>query len=236
MLQRGYLCPSKSPITSPMFYVPKKDGKDRPVQDYCILNRYTVKDNSPLPNIKQMVADLVHVFVFTKFDIRWGYNNVHIKKGDEWKAAFKTPYGMFEPTVMFFGLTNSLATFQTMMNHIFRPLIDKHAPLGTMICVYMDDIIIGTSSTMAAHILAVHDVLNLLEEHDLYLKPAKCKFHTDSIDYLGVILEKGVTCMDPIKISGIKEWPMPTKVKDIQSFLGFCNFYCTFIHGFAHVA
>ena len=116
---------------------------------------------------------------------------------------------------MFFRLTNSPATFQTMMNHIFRPLIDKHAPLGTTIRVYMDDIIIGTSSTMAAHISAVHNVLNLLEEHNLYLKPTKCKFHTDSIDYLGVILENGVTCMDPIKISGIKEWPTPTKVKDV---------------------
>ena len=121
-------------------------------------------------------------------------------------------------------------------NHIFRPLIDKHAPLGTTIRVYMDDIIIGTSSTMKAHISAVHDVLDLLKEHDLYLKPAKCKFHTNSIDYLGVILERGVTCMDPIKISGIKEWPTPTKVKDVQLFLGFCNFYHTFIHGFAHVA
>ena len=75
---------------------------------------------------------------------------------------------------MFFGLTNSLATFQTMMNHIFRLLIDKHALLGTTIRVYMDVIIIGTSSTMKAHISVVHNVLDLLEEHDLYLKPAKC--------------------------------------------------------------
>ena len=100
----------------------------------------------------------------------------------------------------------------------------------------MDGIIISTSSTIEAHTAAVHDVLDLLKEHDLYLKLAKCKFHTNSINYLGVILEKGVTCMDPIKISGIREWPMPTKVRDVQSFLGFCNFYCTFICGFAHVA
>ena len=72
------------------------------------MNKYTIKDNSPLPSIKQMIADLVQAFVFTKFDIRWGYNNVQIKKGDEWKAAFKTPFGVFEPTVMFFGLRNSL--------------------------------------------------------------------------------------------------------------------------------
>ena len=115
------------------------------------------------------------------------------------------------------------------MNHIFRPLIDKHAKLGTVIHVYMDDIIIGTSSTMTNHISAVHDTLNLLEEHDLYLKPEKCTFHSSSVNYLGVILEKGVTRMDLVKIAGIKDWPTPTKVKDVRSFLGFCNFYRSFI-------
>ena len=91
-----------------------------------------------------------------------------------------------------------------MMNHIFQPLINKHALLGTTIHVYMDDIIISTSSMVEAHMAVVYDILDLLEEHDLYLKPLKCKFHTDSIDYLGVMLERGVTHMDPVKISGIK--------------------------------
>src|ERR1700735_4284278 len=90
---------------------------------------------------------------------------------------------------MFFGLTNSPATFQAMMDHIFRPLIDKHAPMGTVIRVYMDDIIIGTSSTEINHTLAVHDVLNLLEEHDLFLKPEKCTFHAPRVDYLGVVMD-----------------------------------------------
>ena len=93
----------------------------------------------------------------------------------------------------------------------------------------MDNIIIGTGSTMADHKAVVHDVLALLKEHDLYLKPKKCTFHSSSVNYLGVILEKGVTHMDPVKISGIKDWPTPTKVRDVRSFLGFCNFYRTFI-------
>ena len=93
----------------------------------------------------------------------------------------------------------------------------------------MDDIIIRTGSSMKDHKAAVHDVLALLEEHDLYLKPEKCTFHSSSINYLGVILEKGVTHMDPVKISGIKDWLMPTKVRDVHSFLGFCNFYRAFI-------
>ena len=111
------------------------------------------------------------------------------------------------------------------MNHIFRDLHVCHLQSGTHIIVYMDDILIATSTTLAAHEKAVHDVLTRLEEHDLYLKPEKCVWETVSIDYLGVILEKGVTHMDPIKISGIADWPIPKTVKDIHSFLGFCNFY-----------
>ena len=137
---------------------------------------------------------------------------------------------------MFFGLTNSPATFQTMMNHIFRPVIAKHKLLGTSICVYMDDIAIATRTNNDDHTAAVTDVLALAAEHDLYFKLEKCLFHVPSINYLGVILEKGVTCMDLVKIAGIKNWPTLKKVKDIHSFLGFCNFYCAFIKGFLSIA
>ena len=116
-----------------------------------------------------------------------------------------------------------------MMNHIFRDLHVKHLQSGTRIIVYMDDILIATSSTLTAHENAVHDVLHCLEEHDLYLKPEKCVWEMSSVDYLGVILEKGVTRMDPVKISGIADWPIPKTVKDVRSFLGFCNFYRAFI-------
>src|SRR6267378_4541712 len=100
----------------------------------------------------------------------------------------------------------------------------------------MDDILIATSSSLATHEYAVHDVLRRLEEHNLYLKPEKCVWETSSVDYLGVILEKGVTRMDPIKISGIADWPIPQTVKDVRSFLGFCNFYQAFIRGFTNIA
>ena len=100
----------------------------------------------------------------------------------------------------------------------------------------MDDIAIATSTSLSDHIAAVKDVLTVAQNHDLYFKPEKCTFHAPSIDYLGVILEKGITRMDPTKIAGIKNWPTPTKVKDIRSFLGFCNFYRPFIQGFSHVA
>ena len=108
--------------------------------------------------------------------------------------------------------------------------------MGTSICVYRDDIAIATQTCDSDHTAAVTDVLALAAEHDLYFKPKKCVFHASSINYLGVILERGVTHMDPVKIAAIRDWPTPTKVKDVHSFLGFCNFYRAFIRGFAQIA
>jgi hypothetical protein len=136
-LKSGKIRPSKSLIASPFFFIKKKDGSLRPVQDYWKLNAITIKNRYPLPLISEVVHRLRHARIFTKLDIRWGYNNVCIKEGDEHKAAFTTNRGLFEPLVMFFGLTNSPATFQTMMNDIFRELINE----GHII-VYMDDIMI----------------------------------------------------------------------------------------------
>jgi hypothetical protein len=228
--------PNKAYIVSPFFYLTKKDGKQQPVQDYCAVNAMTKWDHYPLPLLPTVIAEVKDASIFTKFDIQWGYNNVHIKEGDQHKAAFKTEFGLFEPMVMFFGLTNSPATFQRMMDTIFADLKEKHALLGTSIRVYMDDIMIASSSGLTGHRTVVHNVLDLLAMHDLFLKPEKCKWEMDSIDYLGVILEKGVTCMDLMKVSGIQEWPTPTSVKQVRSFLGFCNFYRSFIPGFSHLA
>jgi hypothetical protein len=195
-----------------------------------------VRNQYPLPLIAQLISDLSGAHIFSKVDVRQGYNNVWIKKGDEWKAAFKTKFGHWEPLVMFFGLTNSPSTFQEMMNVIYKEVIEKHAQRGTIIRIYMDDIAIATTGTLQDHINTVHDVLHVAEQNDLYFKLSKCTFHASSIDYLGVIIEKGMTRMDPVKIAGIKNWPTPTKVKDVRSFLGFCNFYRPFIRGFAHLA
>jgi hypothetical protein len=231
MIAKGYIRPSKSPYASPFFFVKKKDGKLRPVQDYRWLNSHTVRNQYPLPLIAQLILDLSGAHIFSKVDVQQGYNNIRIKKGDEWKAAFKTKFGHWEPLVMFFRLTNSPSTFQEMMNIIYKEVIEKHAARGTIIRIYMDDIAIATTGTLQDHIDAV-----LAEQNDLYFKLSKCTFHASSIDYLGVIIEKGMTRMDPIKIAGIKNWPKPTKVKDVRSFLGFCNFYRPFIRGFAHLA
>jgi hypothetical protein len=133
MVVKGYIHPSKSPYASPFFFIKKKDGKLRPVQDYRQLNSHTVQNQYLLPLIAQLIADLSGTYIFSKFDVRQGYNNIRIKKGDEWKAAFKTKFGHWEPLVMFFGLTNSPSTFQEMMNVIYKEVIERHAARGTII-------------------------------------------------------------------------------------------------------
>ena len=235
-LRKGYICPSMSPYASLFFFIHKKNGKLRPVQDYRKINAMTVRNMAPVPRAADHIHDLGGAQYYTKMDVRSGYNNVRIKDGDQGKGAFKTRYGLFEPTVMFFGLTNSPATFQTMMDNIFRDVILKHEPLGTTIRVYIDDIGIATRTSLQDHVAAVHDVLSVALTHDLFFSLKKCLFHAPEMDHLGVILGKGVTRMDPVKIAGIKDWPTLTKVKDVHSFLGFCNFYRIFIRGFANHA
>ncbi len=235
-LEKGYIHESKSPYASSFFFIRKKDGKLRPVQDYRKINALTIRNQYPLPLIADLIRDLSNAHIYTKLDVRWGYNNVHIREGDEKKAAFKTRYGLFEPTVMYFGLTNSPATFQTMMNYIYRNVILKHEPLGTTIHIYMDNIGIATRTNMSDHQRAVHDVLTVAQLHDLYFKPEKCLFHSPSMDYLGVILEKGVTRMDPAKITGVDTWPIPKNATEVWKVLGFFNFYRPFIQDFAFIA
>src|SRR5215467_10927235 len=169
-LKRGYIRESESPMASPFFFVGKKDGKLRPCQDYRYLNEHTIKNAYPIPLITTIMDKLEGAKYFTKLDIRQGYNNIRIHDGDQWKAAFKTPFGLFEPTVMFFGMTNSPATFQHMMNTIFAKMIDKN-----QIVVYMDDILIF-SPTLKELNQRTHQVLQTLQENDLYLKPEKCEF------------------------------------------------------------
>jgi hypothetical protein len=132
---------SKLPMASPVFFVKKKDGSLCFVQDYCKLNAITVCNWYPLPLIPDIMSQVAGSKFYTKLDVHWGYNNICIHEGDEWKATFRTNRGLYEPLVMFFGLCNSPATFQTMMNDIFCELIKEG-----VVAVYMDDILIFTKT------------------------------------------------------------------------------------------
>src|ERR1700679_2166437 len=179
-LGKGYIRESKSPQTSAVFFVPKKDMRKRMVQDYRYLNSWTIRNNYPLPLISELVDKVGKAKFFTKLDLHWGYNNVRIKEGDEWKAAFTTHRGSFEPVVMYFGLMNSPATFQTMMNSIMRDLIDQG-----VVVVYIDDILVFTK-TEEEHDRIVEEVLKRLEENDLFVKPEKCVFKQKEVEFLGL--------------------------------------------------
>jgi hypothetical protein len=152
-LATGCIRQSRSPLGAPVFFIKKKDGKLHFFQDYKALNAITRKNRYRLKGVRY----------FTKLDVRWGYNNVHIQEGDEWKATFHTNRGLFEPLVMYFSLTNSLATFQTMMNKIFQDLITEG-----IVSVYLDDILIFTNS-LEEHRRVMHLVLDRICEHKLYL-------------------------------------------------------------------
>jgi len=167
-LKKGYIRPSKSQQTSPVFFVGKKDGGKCMVMDYHKLNKQTVKNNYPLPLITELVDNMGSKHVFTKMDLQWGYNNVQVKEGDEWKAVFTTHVGLFEPVVMFFGMTNSPATFQAMMNEILRDMINEGK-----VAAFVDDVLVGTEMEKG-HGKVVEEVLRRLEENDVYVKPEKC--------------------------------------------------------------
>ena len=229
-LKSGRIRPSKSPMASPVFFTKKKDGSLRFIQDYRKLNDMTIRNRYPLPLIPDIMNRIQGAKYFTKLDVRWGYNNIRIREGDEWKAAFRTNRGSFEPLVMFFGLCNSPATFQTMMNDIFKELIDEG-----VVVVYMDDILIFTKTKEELEKVTCR-VLQVLREHNLYLKPEKCTFGVEKVEFLGLIVSENRVEMDPVKIDGVRNWPIPKNVKQLQSFLGFINFYRRFIEGFARIA
>ena len=171
-----------------------------------------------MPLIPEVIDRLAGCTLFTKFNIRWGYNNIRIREGDEWKAAFLTPKGLFEPLVMFFGLTNSPATFQTMINTEFRPWVKMGVFSG-----YMDDGVIHMKQLphetkeehLKQHRKIAHEIFCQLAMLDLFLKPKKCQFEQTQIEYLGVIVGKGKIQMDPSKTNALLKWPKPKNVHDV---------------------
>uniref|UniRef100_A0A0W0G5G3 Putative reverse transcriptase-rnase h-integrase n=1 Tax=Moniliophthora roreri TaxID=221103 RepID=A0A0W0G5G3_MONRR len=229
-LWKGYIRKSKSPMASPFFFVAKKEkGALRPTQDYRELNKGTIKNTYPLLLISELLDKLKGATVFTKLNLRNSYNNVRIKDGDQWKAAFKTNRGLFEPTVMFFGLSNSPATFQAFMNDILSNFIDE----GWCV-VYMDDILLF-SKDQTEHRKQTERLMRRLKKHDLFLKLEKCGFDVTEVVFLGMVIRPGYIAMDPVKLAGIAEWEPPQTVKGVHAFLGFGNFYRKFIGKYAQL-
>ena len=165
-----------------VFFVGKKDGSKQIVMDYHNLNDQTVKNNYLLPLITELIDNMGSKKVFTKMDLRWEFNNIRIKEEDEWKGAFTMHIGFFEPTVMFFEMTNSPATFQAMINEILRDLINEGK-----VAAFVDNMLVGTE-IKKGHDEIVKEILRRLEENNLYIKPEKCVWKVRKIGFLGVVI------------------------------------------------
>ena len=227
-LKNEFVRPSQSSAGAPILFIKKKDGSLRLAVDYRGLNKITKKDRYPLPLIPDLLDRLRSAHVFTKLDLRGAYNLVRIADGDEWKTAFRTRFGSYEFQVMHYGLTNAPASFQRFMNDVFKDLLD------VCVVVYLDDILIY-SETPEDHLQHVREVLHRLRDNNLYAKVEKCAFSVDTTDFLGFIVGPDGLRMDDAKIQVIRDWPTPRKVKDIQSFLGFANFYRRFIASYSDI-
>src|SRR5690606_23295740 len=227
-LSKGFIRASTSSAASPVLFAKKPDGGLRLCVDYRALNKITKKNRYPLPLINESLHQIRGSKIFTKIDLRWGYNLIRIREGDEWKTAFRTRNGLFETLVMPFGLTNAPATFQTFINDTLREFIDVSC------VVYLDDILIY-SKDPKEHKKHVRDIMKRLLEAGLYARPEKCKFSVERATFLGFIVSKDGIEMDPAKVQAVREWESPTCVKDVQCFLGFANFYRRFIKDYSRI-
>src|SRR5260221_1424868 len=224
----GFICPSKSLWGSPVLFIKKKDGSLCLCIDFRALNRVIEKDHYPLPLIPDLLNSPGPARIYSKIDLKHAYHLVRIAEGDEPKTTFRTRYGSYEWRVMPFGLTNAPAVFQQFINKVLGNLLD--------ICAvgYIDDILIYSDS-IDQHRDHVREVLRCLQEAGLYTNPKKCNFHMDTVEYLGFILTPTGLHMDPAKVAAIQNWPEPQNVCDIQSFLGFTNFYHRFIADYSQM-
>ena len=201
-LHKGFIQPSSSSWGAPVLYVEKKDRSHRLCIDYRSLNEVTIKNKYPLPRINDLFDQLEGARVFSKFDLRSGYFQLKIREQDIPKTAFTTSYGLYEYTVMPFGLTNAPAYFMNMMNKVFMEFLDN------FVVVFIDDILIYSKSNEEheEHLLLI---LEKLREHKLYAKFSKCVFWLNEVVFLGHIMSRNGTAIDPTKLSSVTEWESP---------------------------
>ena len=229
LIEKGFITHSNSPFGANILFAKKSDGSLRLCIDYRFLNAITVKDRTPLPNIKEMQDRLGSAKYFTKLDLKDGFYNILIHPEDRHKTAFRTRYGHFEFVVLPMGLTNSPGTFMRMMNRIFGLLYDK------CVIAYVDDILIY-SETYDQHLIDLEAVFTLLQSNTLFLKSAKCQFAMDSVDFCGTTVSSNGIHLDQSKLEPLFNTPAPKTVKQLQSLLGICNWFRDFIPEFSLIA
>jgi hypothetical protein len=227
--EKGFIRLSLSPWGAPVLFVEKKDKTQRMCMDYRSLNEVTIKNKYPLPRIEDLFDQMRGACVFSKIDLRSGYHQLKIRESDIPKTAFRTRYGLYEYTVMSFGLTNAPAYFMYLMNKVFMEYLDK------FVVVFIDDILVF-SKNEEEHAEHLRLVLEKLREHKLYAKFSKCEFWLDSVPFLGYVISAGGIAVDPSKVKDVLDWKPPQDVSEVRSFLGLAGYYRRFIRDFSKIA
>ena len=226
LLRQGLIEPSNSPYGAPIIFVQKKDGTLRMCCDWRKLNAQTIKSRYPLPRIDELLDALHGAQFFSSLDLQSGFHQILIKPEDVPKTAFTTPFGHYQWKVMSFGLCNAPSIFQETMNRVLANYLRKG------VLVYMDDILIY-AKTQEEHARLLDEVLTVLSANDFYVKLSKCEFEKPELKYVGHIVGKEGVKVDPAKTQVVQDWPTPTSVKDVRSFLGLANYFRKFVQGYS---
>ena len=228
-LAKGFIEASSAPYAAPILFVRKKDGSLRFCVDYRRLNGITKKNRYPLPLIEETLARLTKARIYSKIDIRQAFHRIRMDSDSEDLTTFRTRHGSYKYKVLPFGLTGGPSTFQHYINDVLFDLLD--------VCctAYLDDILIYSDS-LGEHRMHVRAVLERLRKAGLQVDLKKCEFHVTETKYLGMIVSTKGIRVDPDKIAAVIAWQVPQNLKQLQAFLGFCNFYRRFIRNYSRIA